>query len=115
MFKLAFAAALAAALTLLALPAAAQPTRFTAEVRGTGPDVILIPGLASPRAAFDDFVRRDGGRHRLHLVQLNGFVGQPAAANADGPVLEPVVEELHRYIASAGLKRPALIGHSMGG
>jgi pimeloyl-ACP methyl ester carboxylesterase len=30
-----------------------KPTRFSVEVRGTGPDVILIPGLASSSDVWD--------------------------------------------------------------
>ena len=35
------------ALALGALPASAEPTRFSVEVSGEGPDVIFIPGLAT--------------------------------------------------------------------
>ena len=38
----------------LAVPAAASaaPTRFSVVTVGVGPDVILIPGLSSPRAVW---------------------------------------------------------------
>ena len=98
-----------------AAPAAFQPTRFSVEVRGQGPDVILIPGLASSRAVWDATARQLEARHRLHLVQIAGFAGQPASGNGQGPVIAPTVEELHRYIVANGLKSPAVIGHSLGG
>jgi pimeloyl-ACP methyl ester carboxylesterase len=94
---------------------AAQPTRFTIEVRGQGPDVVLVPGLGSSRAVWDDTARRLEGRYRLHIVQVNGFAGAPVGANAQGPVVDGLVEELAAYIADNGLGRPAVIGHSMGG
>ncbi|GGB54260.1 alpha/beta fold hydrolase [Blastomonas aquatica] len=99
-----------------AAPSSAQVdrTRFTDTVVGTGPDVILIPGLASPRAVWDRTVEQLQGRYRLHLVQVRGF-GDDPGANASGPVLEPFVEDVADYIREAGLKRPAVIGHSMGG
>ncbi|HEY5801478.1 MAG TPA: alpha/beta hydrolase, partial [Burkholderiaceae bacterium] len=50
-----------------------------------------------------------------HLVQVHGFAGTPVGGNSAGPVAAPVAEELSRYIASEGLKQPAVIGHSMGG
>jgi pimeloyl-ACP methyl ester carboxylesterase len=53
--------------------------------------------------------------HRLHLVQVNGFAGAPARANAQGPVFAALVDEVNRYLRSQGLSRPAVIGHSMGG
>ncbi len=83
--------------------------------RGSGPDVILIPGLASHRDVWAGVAETLDDRYRLHLVHVNGFAGVAANANADGPVSAPVAEEIARYIAEAGLDRPAVIGHSMGG
>eukprot|EP01030_Chromulinospumella_sphaerica_P012728 gene12728-12521_t len=94
---------------------AAQPTRFTVEVRGKGPDVILIPGLASSRAVWEPTAKALEGRYRLHIVQVNGFAGSPAGANAQGPVVDGLVEELAAYVADNKLDHPAVIGHSMGG
>lgn len=88
--------------------------RVTITTTGAGPDVILIPGLTSnPRiwqgtvAAFPNY--------RFHLVQVHGFSGTPAGANADGPVAAPVAAEIARYIEEQHLRKPAVIGHSMGG
>lgn len=117
----ALAAAALAANTLDAAPAFAAeapafaPTRFSVVVEGTGPDVILIPGLSSPRDVWDGARESLGGKYRLHLVQLNGFGGTPAGANADGKILEGSVAELQAYIAANHLNRPAVVGHSMGG
>lgn len=91
-----------------------QRARLTVTVVGNGPDVILIPGLASPRAVWDRTVAQLKGRYRLHLVQMRGF-GDDAGANASGPVLDPFVEDVAGYIRDSGLNRPAVIGHSMGG
>lgn len=98
-----------------ATAAAFAPTRFSVVVEGTGPDVILIPGLASPRDVWNGARAALGGKYRLHLVQLAGFGGTPAGANATGAILAPTVEELNRYIAANRLKAPAVVGHSMGG
>lgn len=98
-------------------PAGAQtftPSRFTVEVRGQGPDVILIPGLGSSRDVWAAQADALAATHRLHLVQLNGFAGQPVGAPA-GQVIQPVVDELARYIETNHLDHPAIIGHSMGG
>jgi pimeloyl-ACP methyl ester carboxylesterase len=98
----------------VAVPSAAAP-RFTVEVTGQGPDVILIPGLASSAAVWDDTVKQLKGRYRLHVIQIAGFAGAPVGANAEGPVIQPSVDALDSYIKSAQLKSPAVIGHSMGG
>jgi len=107
---------LAAAAIALALPAAANaaPTRFSVVTVGTGPDVILIPGLSSPRQVWDATAERLKATHRVHLVQLKGF-GEAAGPNASGPVLQPFVDELAAYITANKLVRPAVVGHSMGG
>jgi pimeloyl-ACP methyl ester carboxylesterase len=97
------------------LAQAAEPSRFTVDVRGSGPDVILIPGLASNRAVWEPTARALEGRYRLHVVQVNGFAGAPAGANAEGPVVDGIVEELAAYVADRKLDHPAVIGHSMGG
>ena len=96
------------------VPSAAAP-RFTVAVTGQGPDVILIPGLASSAAVWDDTVKQLRGRYRLHVIQVAGFAGTPVGANAEGPVIQPAVDALDGYIKSAKLKSPAVIGHSMGG
>lgn len=95
--------------------AAFQPTRFSVVVEGSGPDVIMIPGLTSNRRVWDQAVASLGGHYRVHRVQIAGFGGEPARGNAQGPVLAPVVEELHAYIAANRLSRPFVIGHSIGG
>jgi pimeloyl-ACP methyl ester carboxylesterase len=102
---------------LLAAPAAGKPfkpTRVSVEVRGSGPDVILIPGLSSSRGVWNGTVAAVPG-YRYHLVQVAGFAGTAAGGNDYGPVAAPVADEIARYIAANRLGRPAIVGHSMGG
>ncbi|MDB5433305.1 MAG: hypothetical protein JWP35_4421 [Caulobacter sp.] len=89
--------------------------RFTVEVVGRGPDVILIPGLNSSRETYAPLVARLKGRYRFHLIQVAGFAGTPAGLNGQGEVFSPVVEALDHYIHDQHLTAPAVIGHSMGG
>jgi pimeloyl-ACP methyl ester carboxylesterase len=89
--------------------------RISVEVVGSGPDVILIPGLSSSRETFKRTAERLKAHFRLHLVQVAGFAGEPARANASGPVLRPTTEEISAYIHRQGLKKVAVIGHSLGG
>ncbi len=88
--------------------------RLSVEVLGAGPDVILIPGYASSREVWRAEATRLGATHRVHMVQLAGFAGEPWSHGADGPFVAPVVEALNAYIRERGLVRPAVIGHSMG-
>ena len=112
-----------AGVVLLVTPVHAQAfvsPRFTVVDAGTvgRPDVVLIPGLSSSRAVWDGEVKLLAPNYRLHLVQVNGFAGQPAGANAMGEMLPEIVEELHRYCSSllvVGHLRPVVMGHSLGG
>jgi pimeloyl-ACP methyl ester carboxylesterase len=91
-----------------------RPTRFTVEVRGSGPDVLLIPGLTAGRGVWASTIAAVSG-FRYHLVQIGGMAGEPVRGNAQGAVVAPVADEILRYIEAEGLVRPAIIGHSMGG
>ncbi|MDQ2822101.1 MAG: alpha/beta hydrolase [Pseudomonadota bacterium] len=112
------ALALAGAACLPLAKAAAGPfvsERITVRTEGTGPDVILIPGLNSSPRVWASAVAAVPG-YRYHFVQVRGFAGLPAGkADKSGNVAAPVAEEIARYISASGLKRPAVIGHSMGG
>ncbi len=92
-----------------------QSDRISIVSRGEGPDVILIPGMTSHRDVWTTTADALDDDHRVHLVQVKGFAGFPAEANAAGPVSAPVAEEIARYIAETDLEAPAIIGHSMGG
>lgn len=89
-------------------------SRLSVEVVGQGPDVILIPGFASSREVWRAEAERLKATHRVHLVQLAGFAGEPWT-HGEAPVLQPAVDEIVRYIADQRLQSPAVIGHSMGG
>lgn len=104
-----------ALLALLAEPLVAAPTRFAVAVAGEGPDIILIPGLASPAATWDATVAHLKSRYRVHVIEVAGFAGRPAGPNARGDLIAPTVAELAAYIADQRLVRPTLIGHSLGG
>lgn len=137
-------AAMLMATTLLAAPACAKPPegdaphnkasapatlpagdiaegkRFTVLVTGNskGPDVVLIPGLSTPRDVWGATADTLKDKYRLHIVQIRGF-GDAAGVNVEGPVLDPFVKELADYIDDDIINHrraaPALIGHSMGG
>jgi pimeloyl-ACP methyl ester carboxylesterase len=82
--------------------------------RGSGPDMILIHGLAGHTGVWAETAEALDDRYRLHLVQIHGF-GGVARTSSDSLVTAAVAREVARYIRETGLTRPALIGHSMGG
>jgi len=93
----------------------AASARFSVTVSGEGPDVILVPGLASSGAVWDGTVAHLKGHYRLHVLTLAGFAGEPAAANAEGDILAPSVEAIDAYIRANHLDHPVVVGHSLGG
>lgn len=114
----------------LAVPAAAQTAdpnrlfadsnvvvrdRFSDEIVGKGPDLVFIPGLASSRATWKATAERLRGRYRLHLIQVAGFAGEPARANATGEVLVPTAEAIAAYLDEQKLTPATVVGHSLGG
>lgn len=114
-------AAIGASLSLsstLAAPSQAVPApgeRISVQVEGAGPDVILIPGLASSREVWAGLATTLRQQYRLHLVQVAGFAGSPAVPSVDGRVAAPVAEAVADYIRSQHLEAPAIVGHSLGG
>lgn len=90
--------------------------RLHVRVDGEGPrDIVLIPGLSSSPEVWDSTVAHLGDGWRVHRIHVQGFAGAPAKANAEGDVAAPVAEEIARYIREAGLQKPIVVGHSMGG
>lgn len=112
---LAVLAALGCASPVLATPASSTDQRISVTSQGEGPDVLLIPGLASSAQVWKPTATRLAAHYRVHSVQVLGFAGTPAAANATGPVIAPVASAVHDYIAAHHLAPIAIIGHSMGG
>ena len=96
----------------LAAPFASR--RIAVTTRGTGRDVLLIAGLASGPALWNGIMDKVPG-FRWHLIHVRGFAGLAPDANATGPLVQPLADEITRYIKAAGLVRPAVVGHSMGG
>ena len=88
---------------------------ISVKTQGTGPEVILIHGFASSSDVWSGVAKEIGPRFRLHLVSVAGLAGSPAAENVPESYLETIRDEIARYIEVGKLKKPVLIGHSMGG
>lgn len=101
-----------------AVASAAAPVvmdHISITVVGSGPPLVLIPGLACPRAVWDDFVPALAASHRVLLVQVNGFGGDSPGANLKPGILDGIVTDLHAYLAKEGHAGTPVVGHSMGG
>ena len=129
MNKLLLAAALAAIVP--ALPAAAKSApveKANSEVRmdhisiitlgsakAKGAPIVLVPGLASPRAVWDGVAADLARNHRVYLVQVNGFGGDQPGANLKPGLLDGIVSDLSAALARDHAAPVRFVGHSMGG
>lgn len=96
-------------------PEAIKQGGISVLVQGSGPDIVLIPGLASSYEVWADLASRLRQSHRLHLVQVAGFAGSPAISDPEGRVAAPTAEAIAEYIRSQRIEAPVIIGHSLGG
>ncbi len=121
---------LAAALAAIALPlpaVAATPTDVAAApvhtidhirttLHGTkGPLVVLIPGMSTPGAVWDETVAALGSDHRLLVVEVRGFEGARGTANERPGAIAGIVADLAADLDHRNLVPDAIVGHSLGG
>jgi pimeloyl-ACP methyl ester carboxylesterase len=95
----------------LATVALADTSPFRAEVSGSGPPMLLIPGLNSSGAVWDGVIDHFKSRYTCHALTLAGFAGQPPLA---APALSTVRDAILTYIDQHQLERPIVAGHSLG-
>jgi pimeloyl-ACP methyl ester carboxylesterase len=88
---------------------------ISVHVTGKGSPVILIPGLSSPREVWDGVRSQLADSHTVYAVQVNGFGGDDPRANLAPGVIDGLVADLHKLIVTEKLKKPAVVGHSLGG
>jgi pimeloyl-ACP methyl ester carboxylesterase len=103
---------------------ATEPAAVRPEVRldhisivklGSGSPVVLMPGLASPRAVWNGVVPELARTHTVYLVQVNGFAGDAPGANLAPGIIDGMVADLHSYLTREETGPVKLIGHSLGG
>lgn len=82
---------------------------------GSGPAVVFIPGLSSPRASWDGVTEGLAKNHTVYLVQVNGFAGDEPGANLKPGILDGMIADLSAYLTSQKAGPVRLVGHSMGG
>lgn len=81
----------------------------------TGPLVILIPGMSTPGAVWDDSVARLSANHRLLVVEVRGFDGERGTANEAAGVIAGMVADLSADLAARNIGPATIAGHSFGG
>jgi pimeloyl-ACP methyl ester carboxylesterase len=100
-------------LFVFGLTVCGQAQHLKVQVSGSGPKVILIPGLASSGEVWEDAVSQLAMTHECHVLTLPGFAENPAADLSAGflSTMEGLVTD---YIQKQN-ESVILIGHSLGG
>lgn len=93
--------------------ATTDPQPFHVTVAGEGPAMVLIPGLASAGAVWDETVDYYKAHYTCHVITLAGFGGQEPIEET--PYLPIIRNALLQYIADEQLDQPVVVGHSLGG
>jgi pimeloyl-ACP methyl ester carboxylesterase len=106
------ASLMAAAHAEPARPSSKDVGSFAVEESGDAAEtLVLIPGLACGAWAFEEITRRLSPRFAIHALTLPGFDGRPPIG---APIIERVAADVAAYVAERRLRRPILIGHSLG-
>lgn len=73
--------------------------------------LLLIPGITMPAVGMDFVARELSGTHRVLVADVRG-----RGLSDSGPsyTLEDYAEDTETVVAALGLRRPVLVGHSMG-
>lgn len=89
------------------------------EMRGKGPiQFVLIHCAGCDWRSWETFMERNRDRYTMHAVTLPGLGGtKPIAVPKDArgtPMLDAYAAGVARYIRENKLKKPVIVGHSMG-
>lgn len=71
----------------------------------------MIPGYSCSGEVWNETVEHLKDRYECHVLTLAGYAGAPAI---DSPILESVKGEIISYVKQNKLKKPILLGHSLG-
>nr|WP_294925633.1 alpha/beta hydrolase [uncultured Flavobacterium sp.] len=87
-------------------------TSFKVEVKGKGDPVLLFPGFGCTGQVWDETVAEISKTHECHIFTFAGFGNVPPI---EGPWLSKIKNEIIFYVKDKKLKKPTLMGHSLGG
>lgn len=97
-------------------PAIREYDHIRTTLHGTGgPAAVLIPGMSTPGAVWDDTVAELSGEMRLLVVEVRGMEGGRAPANEGPGMMAGIVADLSADLAARGLPPVRMVGHSFGG
>ena len=79
---------------------------------GSGPPVVLVHGITESAASFAPITERLAGTNEVITLDLRGHGESADASTYD---LVSMAGDIGSVIAAAGVERPQIVGHSLGG
>lgn len=79
---------------------------------GSGPQLLLVPGITSPAITWGFVAERMAERFDVHVVDVRGR-GLSEAGDLDYS-LDAMAADAVSLVEACGLKKPVFLGHSMG-
>ncbi|MFL5341046.1 MAG: alpha/beta fold hydrolase [Gemmataceae bacterium] len=88
------------------------PDVVRVEVAGAGRPMLLLPGVGCSGAVWNDTVAHFKDRYECHSFTFAGFGGLPPI---EGRYLPKYRDAVIAYVKTKNLKKPVIVGHSVGG
>jgi pimeloyl-ACP methyl ester carboxylesterase len=85
---------------------------FEVKVVGKGEPVILIPGYSCPGEVWNETVEHFKSNYQFHIFSIAGFGGTKPIQNDE--ILKTVRDAIITYTKDNKLKKPMIVGHSLG-
>ncbi len=99
-------------LLLVFVLTAKSQSAFQVVVQGKGQPILLFPGFGCTGEVWDDTVAELSKTHQCHVFTFAGFGN---AAPIEGQWLTKIKDDVVAYVKELKLKKPILLGHSLGG
>lgn len=75
--------------------------------------LVLIPGLAGGAWVWYDTIARFSASYRVYVITLPGFDARPPTS--ERPLFKTFARDFWAMLAARHIRKPVLIGHSLGG
>jgi pimeloyl-ACP methyl ester carboxylesterase len=99
-------------LFLISVLTAKSQSAFQVVVKGRGQPVLLFPGFGCTGEVWDETVAELSKTHQCHIFTFAGFGN---VAPIEGQWLAKIKDDVIAYVKDRKLKKPILLGHSIGG
>ena len=98
-------------LMVIIIPASAQNS-FEVVKSGKGQPILLLPGFACTSEVYNGLTEEIAKNYEVHAFTFAGFGGLPPIGI---PWLPKIKEDIEEYVKENNLRKPTIIGHSLGG